>query len=94
MEISDLKPNMEGVSIELEIIDKGDIRDFIKFGQPGRLVYARGHDQTGEVFLTLWNEEIEKVFVGSRVKLINARVSEFKNNLCLSSGREGYIEIR
>lgn len=91
MKISDLKPNMDSVDIEVEIVEKGEEREFIKFGRIGKTANALARDDTGEVVLTLWNEEVDLFPIGTKVKIVNGRVSEFQDKLCLNSGRYGCL---
>ena len=37
MNISDLKPRMGNVEIEAEVTDVGEVREFEKYGRPGRV---------------------------------------------------------
>ncbi len=91
MKISDLKPNMDSVDVEVEVVEKGEEREFIKFGRIGKMANALVRDETGEIVLTLWNEEVEIIPAGAKIKVVNGRVSEFQDKLCLSSGRYGCL---
>jgi len=91
--INELKPMMKKVDIEVTIKDKGDIREFDKFGKKGRVCTATASDATGEVKLTLWNEEIDKVNKGDNIKITNGYVNEFQGEMQLTAGRFGTIEV-
>ena len=43
--------------------------------------------------LTLWNEEIEKVKLGLKIRITNGYVSEWQGEKQISAGRYGKIEI-
>ncbi|MFW6383505.1 MAG: hypothetical protein ACOCZQ_02580, partial [Nanoarchaeota archaeon] len=52
-----------------------------------------GEDDTGKVFVTLWNEQVDKVSKGSVVKFENAYVNEYKGDMQLTTGKFGTMEI-
>jgi hypothetical protein len=43
--------------------------------------------------LTLWNEQIEQVKVGDKVKISNGYVNEFQGELQLTTGKFGKLEV-
>lgn len=85
--------NVSNVSIEAKVISKEEARTFTKFGKEGRVCNATLADSTGEVALTLWNDDIEKVKVGDAIKLENGRCSEFNGQKQVSSGKYGKLEV-
>jgi replication factor A1 len=93
MEIKDLKAKEGNVDIVVDVVSKDDVREFQKFGKPGRVCNAKVKDNSGEVTLTLWNEDIDKVNVGDKVHIKNGYVSEWQGNLQLSTGRFGEMEV-
>lgn len=93
MEIKDLKANTGNVDLVFEIVAKDEPRTFEKFGKTGSVCNAKVKDATGEVKLTLWNEDIEKVKVGDKVHLQNGWCSEFKEELQISSGKFGKLDV-
>ncbi|MBI4147142.1 DNA-binding protein [Candidatus Woesearchaeota archaeon] len=93
MNIKDIKPNQGSITVEAEVLSKQEPRSFSKFGKEGRVCNAIIADSTGEITLTLWNDDIEKVNVGDKVKLENGWCSEFKEQRQVSSGKFGKLEI-
>ncbi len=93
MQISELKAGQGKVEIAVEVKDLGQIREFNKFGKPGRVCNATVFDASGEMKLTLWNDEIDKVKVGDTIKISNGYVSEFQGEIQLSAGRYGKMEV-
>ena len=93
MKISELKPRLGKVDVEVEVVEKGEVREFQKFGNPGRVCTAIAKDDTGQVKLTLWNDEIDKVEVGDKLHITNGFVNEFQGEMQLSAGRFGKMEI-
>ncbi|MBU2638695.1 MAG: DNA-binding protein [Nanoarchaeota archaeon] len=93
MKVSDLKPRMGKVDIELEVVDVGETREFQKMGNAGRVSTATAKDETGEIKLSLWNDEIDLVKKGCKVKITNGFVNEFQGEMQLTAGRFGKLEV-
>ena len=84
---------MSKVDIEVEIKSLEEPRTFNKFGKDGRVCNATISDGESEMKLTLWNDEIDKVKVGSKLKITNGYVNEFQGEMQLTAGRFGKLEV-
>lgn len=94
MEIKDLQPRQGNIDIVLEIVEKGDVREFEKFGKKGRVCNATAKDEAGDTIkLTLWNEQVDQVNTGDRIHLTNGYVGEYQGEKQLSTGKFGQIEV-
>src|SRR3989338_3110480 len=93
MNIKELKPKQGSVNITIDVVDVGDIREFQKFGKAGKVATAIAKDETGDIKLTLWNDDIEKVKAGDKVHLINGYVNEWQGEIQLTTGRMGKLEV-
>ncbi len=93
MKVAELKARQGNIEIELEIVDIGIVREFSRFGKTGRVVSAIAKDDSGKINLTLWNDEIDKVKAGDKIKITNGYVSEFQGEKQLSAGRFGKLEV-
>jgi len=93
MAIKDLQPRMGKVDIIVEVVDKGEIREFEKFGKPGKVCNATCKDDTGQINLTLWNEQIDQVNVGDKVQISNGYVNEYQGEMQLTTGKFGKLEV-
>lgn len=93
MKISDLKTGQGRVDIEVEVKSIEPERSFNKFGRELRVANAIVEDDSGNVKLTLWNDEIEKVKEGSKIKITNGFVNEFQGEKQLTAGKFGKIEV-
>ena len=71
MTIKELEANQGNVNVEGEIAELGEVREFEKFGRTGRVCNATLKDDSGEIKLTLWNEQIDQVKEGAKVKINN-----------------------
>ena len=93
MKIKDLKPKIGNVDVVVDIVDIGAPREFQKFGKPGRVATAIAKDDSGDVKLTLWNEDIDKIKAGDKVHLTNGYVNEWQGEIQLTTGRMGKMEV-
>tara|TARA_Y100000034_G_C6852335_1_gene386804 strand:- start:190 stop:603 length:414 start_codon:yes stop_codon:yes gene_type:complete len=93
MEIKDVQANQGNIDLVAQVREKEEPRSFEKFGKEGRVCNAKLSDETGEIKLTLWNDDIDSVEVGDKIHLQNGWCSEYKGEKQLSSGKFGKIEI-
>ncbi len=93
MAIKDLQPRQGFDMIEGEIIEKGDVREFQKFGKPGRVCTAVIKDDTGKCNFSLWNEQIDEINAGDRIKITDGYANEWQGEVQVSTGRNGKVEI-
>lgn len=63
-----------------------------KFG-PGQVTQATLADETGQILVTLWNENIGKVTVGSLVTIKNAYSDSYRGVIQLQVGRYGSLDV-
>ena len=93
MKVSELKAREGKVDITVEVVSVEEPRTFNKFGREGRVANAIAKDDSGEIKLTLWNDDIDKVKVGSKVKITNGYINEFQGEKQLTAGRLGKLEV-
>ena len=93
MAIKDLKIRQGNVDIVVEIVDVGEPREFDKFGKRGRVATAVAKDETGDIKLTLWNDDIDKIKAGDKVHITNGYVSEWQGEPQLTTGKFGKMEV-
>tara|TARA_Y100000310_G_scaffold345863_1_gene471734 strand:- start:8506 stop:8955 length:450 start_codon:yes stop_codon:yes gene_type:complete len=93
MEIKDIQANQGNIDIVATVIQKEEERTFEKFGKQGRVCNAVLQDETGQVKLTLWDEDIDKVNQGDKVHIENGWCSEYKGEKQLSSGKFGKVKV-
>jgi len=72
--------------------DSGSI-EFNSYGRQLRVATAKIQDDSGSIDLSLWNEDIDKVKVGDKVKITNGYVKDFQGALQLTAGKFGKIEV-
>ena len=93
MNIKDLKAGQGKADIEAVVKTKVEIRIINKYGKDLKLCNATISDDSGEIALTLWNDDADKVKQGDKVKITNGYVSEFNGKLQLTSGKFGKLEV-
>ena len=84
---------MGNVDVTVDVVDVEEPREFQKFGKPGKVANATAKDETGNVKLTLWNEDIDKVKAGDKIHLTNGYVNEWQGEMQLTTGRLGKLEV-
>ncbi len=92
MKISELKPKQGSVELTAEVVEIGTIRTFNKFGKEGKVADAVIKDDSGQVKLSLWNEQADRIKAGDTVTIKNGYVNEWQGELQLTTGRLGTIE--
>lgn len=94
MKVSELRDRAKVDTIDVEVVKKEEPREFTsKYGDSGMVCDAVVKDETGEVDLTLWNDEIQKVSVGNKIRITNGWVSAFRGKNKLSAGKYGKLEV-
>lgn len=93
MKISELQIGQGKVDVEATIKDIEEPRTFNKFGREIRVTNALIEDDSGSIKLTLWNQDIDSVKVGDRVKVTNGFVNEFQGEKQLTAGKFGKLEV-
>ncbi|MBN2368731.1 hypothetical protein JXC34_06940 [Candidatus Woesearchaeota archaeon] len=93
MKISELEAGQGNVEIEAEVTDLGAVREFSKFGRVGKVSSVTIKDDSGQMQLTLWDEQTEMLKVGNKIKVTNGYVKEWQGEKQLNVGRQGTIEV-
>ena len=92
--VGELTPASKAVNVTAKVVSKSEIRD-VPMGRDGsahRVCDALIGDETGSVYLTLWDDNIEKVNDGDTVRVENGYVTLFKGNMRLNIGKYGKLE--
>ncbi len=92
--VGELTPASKAVNVTAKVVSKSEIRE-VPMGRDGsahRVCDALVGDETGSVYLTLWDDNIEKVNDGDTVRVENGYVTLFKGNMRLNIGKYGKLE--
>ncbi|MGB9660018.1 MAG: DNA-binding protein [Nitrososphaerales archaeon] len=92
MKISELRDGMRKVDVEGIISEIPEPRTVtLRTGQQARVADCILQDASGTVKLSLWDDDIDKVQVGSRVRIENGYTNSFRGELRLNVGRYGRL---
>ena len=95
IKIVELTPNSKAVNITAKVVSKGEVRtttsgrDFTEHKVADALV----GDETGCIYLNLWDDNIEKVKEGDTLNIKNGYINLLRGNMRLNIGRYGSFEI-
>ncbi|EGQ42876.1 MAG: OB-fold nucleic acid binding domain family protein [Candidatus Nanosalina sp. J07AB43] len=90
--VEELDPEADDVEITGEIAELPTPRAVsTRYGQK-RIVTVVFEDETGDVDLTLWEEEIDEIEEGAQVQIEGAYVREWADGVQLNISRDGDIE--
>jgi len=94
VKIESLDPESRQVNVTVKVVSKGEARETTsrRDGSTHRVVDALVGDETGSVYLTLWDDNIDKVKEGDTVNVKNGYVSLFRGSMRLNIGRYGSME--
>jgi replication factor A1 len=93
LKISELSPGTGNVELEAEIVGVEAPREINKMGRNLRVANVTLRDDSGTITLVLWNDNIEKVKEGDRVKITNGYVNTWQDKPQLTLGKFGKIEV-
>ncbi len=93
MNISELKPGTGNIELEAEIVSKDSEREINKYGRKLRVGNFTIKDDSGSITLVLWNEEIDKVKEGDKVKVENGYCNEWQGTPQLTLGKFGKLTV-
>jgi len=93
--VGELTPASRAVNVIAKVVSKSEIRNIAagRDGAPHRVCDALVGDETGCVYLTLWDDNIEKVKEEETISVKNGYVSLFRGNMRLNVGRYGTLEV-
>ncbi len=93
--VGELSPSSRAVNVLAKIVSKSEVRNIAagRDGEPHKVSDALAGDETGCIYLTLWDDNIEKVKEGDTVNVKNGYINLFKGNMRLNIGRYGTLEI-
>ena len=95
LKINELRDGTRRVDLEAQVIEKSETREVRSrwTDETYRVADATIEDETGTITLTLWNDQIDQVNVGDRVKIENGYIKSFRGDLQLNSGKYGTLTV-
>ena len=94
VKVSELGPYSKQVNTTVKIVQKGEPRETVsrQDGTTHRVLDALVGDETGAIYMTLWDDNIDKVNEGDTMSVKNGYVRPFKGSMRLNIGRYGTLE--
>ncbi len=93
VKIGDLSTNSRRVNVHFKVINQDEPREVTsRDGSTHRVSDTLVGDDTGSIIMSLWDDSIDQVEVGSNYKLSNGYVTVFRNSMRLSVGKYGHLE--
>jgi len=94
MNIKDLRDGMRRVDAEGEIAEMAEPRSVnLKSGDQARVADCTLKDDTGQIKLSLWDDQIDQVRIGARVRITNGYTNSFRGEVRLNVGRYGRLDV-
>jgi len=94
VKIESLNLKSKQINLTVKVLSKTPTREIISRsdGSKHSLSNALVGDETGCIYLTLWDDNIERVKEGETIVIKNGYVSLFKGSMRLNVGKYGSIE--
>jgi len=85
---------MRRIDLELTIVEMEEPRAYTRRdGREGRVTTAVGEDDSGRVKVSLWDADVDRVKVGSKIKITNGYSRSYRGEVHVSSGIYGKLEV-
>jgi len=95
VKIEGLTPRSRRVNVIVKVVSKSQVRDVTSRRDYSvhRVADALVGDETGYIYLTLWDDNIDSVKEGDAVSIKNGYINLFRNSMRLNIGRYGSFEV-
>ena len=94
IKVEKLTPNSREVNTVVKVVSKSEVRNVTgRDYSIRRVTDALVGDETGCVYLTLWEENIDKINEEATLRITNGYVNLFRGNMRLNIGKYGSFEI-
>jgi ssDNA-binding replication factor A large subunit len=95
MKVADLNQYSRQINVVVRVISKTDIREVTtKMDETQHKVCeALVADDTGAIYLTLWDDAVDKIEEDQVIAISNAYMNTFKGSMRMNIGRYGSFEV-
>ncbi|MGQ9460278.1 MAG: single-stranded DNA-binding protein [Candidatus Bathyarchaeaceae archaeon] len=94
IKVEKLNPNSRGVNTVVKVVSKSQVRNVTGRDYTIRRVAdALVGDETACVYLTLWDDNIDKVNEEATLRITNGYVNLFRGNMRLNIGKYGSFQV-
>ncbi len=93
MKIKEIQRGMSNIAIQAKVVEISEPREVqTRYGKKN-VADAVLEDDSGQISMTLWEDNINSVSVGDMVNVSGAFVTTFKDKMQLNIPRSGKLEI-
>ena len=94
VKVETLTPNSRGVNTIVKVVSKGEVRSVTgRDYSVRRVADALVGDETGCVYMTLWDDKIDAINEEATLSITNGYVNLFRGNMRLNIGKYGSYEV-
>ena len=94
LHIADLRTGMKRINLKAKVMEIPKPKCvFTRFGNYAAVTNALVADETGDIKLCLWNEQISSISEGDVIQIENAHISKFRGEQQLRIGKTGRLSI-
>ena len=94
VKIETLTPNSRGVNTIVKVVSKGEVRSVTgRDYSVRRVADVLVGDETGCLYMTLWDEKIDAMNEGATLSVTNGYINLFRGNMRLNIGKYGSYEV-
>lgn len=94
MKIVELKDGMRRIDVEGVVIEKSEPRLVnLRTGGTASVADFTLQDESGSIKLSLWDDMIDEVKVGDRIRIENGYTNSFRGEVRLNVGRYGRLRV-
>ena len=94
LQVADLRTGMKQINLRARVVEVPEPkRVFTRFGNYAAVTNALIADETGNIKLCLWNEQISSISEGDIIQIENARTSMFKGEQQLRIRKNGKLSV-
>lgn len=94
IKVGELSPNIRDVNLVAKVLELGEVRTVTSrnSGEEHQVMDILIGDDSGIVYFSAWNEQIEKIKNEETYQFRLAKTILFKRNIRLSLGKQGFLE--
>ena len=94
VKVETLTPNSRGVNTIVKVVSKGEVRSVTgRDYSVRRVADVLVGDETGCLYMTLWDEKIDAMNEGATLSVTNGYINLFRGNMRLNIGKYGSYEV-
>ncbi len=94
LHVSDLRTGMKQINLRAKVLEIPEPKlVFTRYGNYVAVTNALISDETGDIRLCLWNDQINSISEGDTIQVKNARTSIFRGEQQLRIGKNGELSV-